>query len=67
MKGAREVLVAKGKQSWSFAPGAGGDRWSEVAEVAIGPTGNLRAPVLRLGRRWIVGFGQDAWDEAFGA
>lgn len=61
MRGARSVLVAKGKQSWTFRPGPQGDAWSEVAARAIGPTGNLRAPTLRLGQRWIVGFGADAW------
>jgi hypothetical protein len=68
MAGASEVLVAKGKKSQSFKPSAGDKAaWKAIAEVAIGPTGNLRAPTLRRGKRWIVGFGEDAWKEAFGA
>ncbi|HVS17080.1 MAG TPA: ArsC family (seleno)protein [Planctomycetota bacterium] len=66
MKGASEVLVAKGKKSQVFEPGTDKAAWKEVAEVAIGPTGNLRAPTLRRGKRWIVGFGEDAWREALG-
>lgn len=66
MQGASEVLVARGKQSRTFRPGTDKGAWKEIAEVAIGPTGNLRAPTLRRGKRWIVGFGEDAWREAFG-
>ena len=66
MKGASEVLVARGKKSQVFKPGTDKAAWKEIAAVAIGPTGNLRAPTLRRGKRWIVGFGEDAWREAFG-
>lgn len=65
MRGASEVLVARGKKSQIFKPGGDKAAWKEIAEVAIGPTGNLRAPTLRRGKRWIVGFGEDAWREAF--
>ena len=66
MKGAREVLVAKGKKSWKFTqPKSAGD-WEEIAAVAVGPTGNLKAPTLRRGDKWVVGFGEEAWVEAFG-
>jgi hypothetical protein len=66
MRGAKSVLVAKGKQSQRFDLGQGGDVWKRLAEVAIGPTGNLRAPTLKLGDRWIVGFGEEAWAEELG-
>jgi hypothetical protein len=67
MRGASEVLVARGKKSQTIRPGSDKAAWKEIAEVAIGPTGNLRAPTLRRGKRWIVGFGEEAWREAFGA
>jgi len=66
MRGAKSVLVAKGKKSWRFDPSTGGDVWQRIAAVAIGPTGALRAPTLRLGERWIVGFGEEAWTEELG-
>jgi hypothetical protein len=66
MRGARSVLVAKGKKSWRFEPAEGGDVWERLAAVAIGPTGNLRAPTLKLGSRWIVGFGEPTWSEELG-
>jgi hypothetical protein len=38
----------------------------ELEAAAIGRSGNLRAPALRLGKTWIVGFGEPAWSEFFG-
>ncbi|MCR9244108.1 MAG: hypothetical protein NXI31_03695 [bacterium] len=35
--------------------------------AAIGPSGNLRAPTLRTGKTWFVGFSADAWDERLGS
>ena len=66
MRGAKSVLVAKGKKSERFDLTQGGDVWKRLAKVAIGPTGNLRAPTLKLGNRWIVGFGEDAWGDELG-
>ena len=66
MRGAKSVLVAKGKKSERFDLTEGGDVWKRMTQVAIGPTGNLRAPTLKLGNRWIVGFGEDAWIEELG-
>ena len=39
---------------------------AELAKATLGPSGNLRAPTLKLGDDWIVGFGQEAWDAYFG-
>jgi hypothetical protein len=32
----------------------------------LGPTGNLRAPCLRVGKTVLVGFNEDAYREVFG-
>ena len=37
-----------------------------LAAAMLGPTGNLRAPTLRRGRKLIVGFNQDSYTEFFG-
>jgi hypothetical protein len=34
-------------------------------EHLIGPTGNLRAPALRLGRTLVVGFNEERWKSLF--
>jgi hypothetical protein len=39
---------------------------AELAKATLGPSGNLRAPTLRLGDDFLVGFGEEAWDEYFG-
>jgi len=32
----------------------------------LGPTGNLRAPTAKVGSTLLVGFNEDAYDDAFG-
>ena len=34
----------------------------ELRKVAIGPSGNLRAPTLRAGKSWYVGFSEEAYN-----
>lgn len=35
-------------------------------KLVLGPTGNLRAPTLRVGKKLIVGFNQEMYEEIFG-
>lgn len=58
-KQAAKVVVAKGKRVAEFA--TGGKAPKEVVEAMLGPTGNLRAPVVRAGKTVLVGFDDDAW------
>jgi hypothetical protein len=37
----------------------------ELLAVLLGPTGNLRAPTLRVGRTLVVGFGEGIYGEMF--
>lgn len=60
--GAAGVTVAKGKKSVAVDPADG----AALAELALGPTGNLRAPTVRVGKRWLVGFGEEAWGDLLG-
>ena len=32
----------------------------------LGRVGTLRAPAVRRGKTWLVGFNEEAWAEAFG-
>lgn len=34
---------------------------NELADVLLGPTGNLRAPTFKVGRVLLVGFNEDAY------
>ena len=62
-KAASRVVVAKGKKISEFKPG--GKAPKEVVEAMLGPTGNLRAPCLRVGKTVIVGFNDDVYADVF--
>ena len=56
------VVVAKGKKISEFKPA--GKASSDVVEAMLGPTGNLRAPTLRVGKTVLVGFNEDVYSDA---
>lgn len=58
-KASSRVYVAKGKKLDVFEMKEA--RISEVAEKMLGPTGNLRAPTLRIGKITVVGFSEEAY------
>lgn len=38
----------------------------ELAGLMLGPTGNLRAPTIRSGRKLVVGFNPEVYESLFG-
>lgn len=64
MKAASKVYVAKGKKVEEFDPG--GRAGAKVVAAMLGPTGNLRAPCLRVGKTVIVGFNEELYAKIFG-
>ena len=56
---ATTVIVAKGKKVSTFKPK--GKPTKEVIDAMLGPTGNLRAPVVRAGKTLLVGFNEDEY------
>ena len=60
VKQAAKVIVAKGK---AVQVHAGGKAGAAVVGVLLGPTGNLRAPALRVGRTLLVGFSEEVYRE----
>jgi arsenate reductase-like glutaredoxin family protein len=58
-KGASRVIVAKGKQVEEFA--TAGKAPKAAVDAMLGPTGNLRAPLVRAGKTVLVGFNDEAW------
>lgn len=60
-KQASLVIVAKGKNVDQFKPG--GKAGADVVGAMLGPTGNLRAPTIRLGKTVIVGFNEDVFKD----
>ena len=37
-----------------------------LIKLMLGPTGNLRAPTMKVGKTVLVGFNADAYDELMG-
>jgi len=63
--GASKVVVAKGKKIVEVDLKKDADAWGTLGKIAIGPTGNLRAPAIRTGSTWLVGFNEEAYAERF--
>jgi hypothetical protein len=62
-KGASRVLVAKGKKLDTFKPA--GKAPKACVDAMLGPTGNLRAPCIRVGKTVVVGFNEEVFGELF--
>lgn len=53
---ATEIVAAKGKTVKRLDPRASGVTDDDIAALVIGPSGNLRAPALRVGGKLVIGF-----------
>lgn len=38
----------------------------DIAALIVGPTGNLRAPAMRIGKKFVVGFNDEIYEKIFG-
>jgi arsenate reductase-like glutaredoxin family protein len=56
LEGMDELVAAKGKKVERVDLRAGRPDRATMERLMLGPTGNLRAPTLRVGRRLLVGF-----------
>ena len=63
-KESSKVYVAKGKKLDVFDMKS--EKVGDVAAKMLGPTGNLRAPTLRVGKTVLVGFNDEAYSMVFG-
>lgn len=64
LKAAGKLHVAKGKKLSDF--NVASKVSADAVAAMLGPTGNLRAPTLRIGKTVIVGFNEDLYTEIFG-
>lgn len=64
LKGLDRVIATRGKKVLVFEQPE--RRADEVLEVALGRSGTLRAPTLRLGKTLIVGYSEELYREHFG-
>lgn len=56
----------KGKKITELDMAKDEDAAEQLASVALGPTGNLRAPTAKVGKTWLIGFNEDGYDSVFG-
>jgi hypothetical protein len=60
------VIVAKGKKVVTFDMKHHPPDEDTLLAHVLGPTGNLRAPTLRRGKTLLVGFSEEAYQQALG-
>lgn len=66
MRTASTVVVGKGKNTITFDMKKSPPDDDTLAAAILGPTGNLKAPTLRVGGTFLVGFGEAAYQHVFG-
>ena len=64
MKPASKLIVAKGKKISEFSVAKSISK--DAVAAMLGPTGNMRAPTLRVGKTLLVGFNEDTYTSVFG-
>jgi arsenate reductase-like glutaredoxin family protein len=57
------VVAMKGKKVVDYDLKREPPPEKELLEAILGPTGNLRAPAIRMGKTLIVGFLEDSWKD----
>lgn len=60
-RAAVRIVVARGKKIVTIDMKKDAPDDDRLAELMLGPTGNLRAPTLRHGNTLYVGFSEDAY------
>jgi len=60
------VVAARGKKVVVFDMANDPPDEDTLAAHLLGPTGNLKAPTMRLGETLLVGFGEEAYRQVFG-
>jgi arsenate reductase-like glutaredoxin family protein len=66
LDGANELLAAKGKKVERIDLRKGKPDKATMARLMIGPSGNLRAPTLRVGKKILVGFDEETYEKVLG-
>ena len=61
-----EVVAVKGKKILRFSLKKDQPPPDTLLSAVTGPSGNLRAPAIRAGKRLVVGFHPDVYGELFG-
>jgi|TARA_B100000809_G_scaffold30447_1_gene26449 arsenate reductase-like glutaredoxin family protein len=63
---ANVLFVAKGKKVVRLDMKKDKPDKQTLSKLLLGPTGNLRAPTLRVGKKLVVGFQEQMYHDVFG-
>jgi len=66
LKSATHLFAARGKKVVKLDLKKDKPTNEEVLKLILGPTGNLRAPTLRMGKKLVVGFNEEMYADLFG-
>jgi arsenate reductase-like glutaredoxin family protein len=65
-RAAQLLVAAKGKKVTTIDLHSAPPEDDVLAGLMLGPTGNLRAPIMRIGQTILVGYNDQAFTEIFG-
>ena len=65
-RAAHRLIAAKGKKVTTLDLQTAPPADDVLAGLMLGPTGNLRAPIMRVGQTILVGYNDQAFNEIFG-
>jgi arsenate reductase-like glutaredoxin family protein len=65
-RAAHRLVAAKGKKVTTLDLQSAPPADDVLAGLMLGPTGNLRAPIMRVGQTLLVGYNDQAFAEIFG-
>ena len=63
LDGATELVAARGKKVERIDLRKGKPDKATLTRLMIGPSGNLRAPTVRVGKRILVGFDEESYSK----
>jgi arsenate reductase-like glutaredoxin family protein len=63
---AKRLIAAKGKKVTSLDVAADRPSDDQVAALMLGPTGNMRAPTMRVGQTLLVGYNDQVFADELG-
>ena len=66
LKGMTTLLVAKGKKVTRVDLKKDRPDDETLVGLMLGPTGNLRAPTMKIGKTVLIGFNDELYEEVFG-
>ena len=64
LKSASKLIAIKGKKITEFD--VKGSVSQDAVQAMLGPTGNMRAPTLKVGKSLLVGFNEEVFSQKFG-